>query len=221
MSGKDITGLKNEVVRYGRKILESGLVVGSAGNISARVPEDPNLIVVTPSQVNYEDLTPDDLVVVDLSGKRIEGKRNPSIEIKMHLAIYRSREDVGAVIHTHPIFASAFAVARKNIPPLVDEFLAHVGGEVKVAEYAMPGTEELANNAVAALEDRNAVLLANHGLLCCGKDLEEAFLVTQLVERAAMIYILASGIGDVHLLPEESIKFGTQMYRLLRGTRRR
>jgi len=144
----------------------------------------------------------------------VEGKRNPSVETPMHLAIYKNRDDVKAVIHAHPIYSSVFAVTGIEIPPILEEMVLYTGGEVKVAKYAPPGTKELANNVVKALEDRKAVLLMNHGIITCGKDLDDALDVLICVERTAKVYLLSKMVGEPRLLPKEIIKVEKDIYRL-------
>jgi L-fuculose-phosphate aldolase len=173
----------------------SGLVASVWGNVSARVPRT-SLALVTPSGVEYEELSEGMLGVVDVpSGTQVEGGLRPSSELAMHLAIYRAREDVLGIVHTHSIYASAHAVAHQNLPPVVEDAAQVVGGPVVCADYALPGTEGLARSAVRALGPRQAVLLANHGVVGVGPTAAEALRVCQLVEKAAQIHLLARLLG--------------------------
>lgn len=195
---------RQEVVAKGKELLDCHLTVGTWGNISCRVPGE-NSIAITPSGMGYETLVPEDIVILDLKGNIAGGARKPSIEVPLHMAIYSAREDVQAVIHTHSAYASAMAVARKEIPGAVEDLVQIVGGNVRVNEYALPGTEELGINTVKALAGRNAVLLANHGVLGVGRDLNEALKVCQVVEKSAQIVLLAQLIGGAVELSQEDI----------------
>ena len=199
----DVTQLRQAVVEAGRQMFERGLVAGTWGNISIR-SDSGDQIAVTPSGRPYTELQPADIVLVSPDGHLLAGQR-PSSELPLHLAIYAARPDVFAVVHTHSIYATACAVAGKAIPPSLEEMVQVVGGEVAVAQYALPGTPELAQNAVLALGDRTAVLLANHGAVACGPSLAEALLVAELVEKAAQIYAIAGQLGGARSLSEEDI----------------
>ncbi|MHA1721990.1 MAG: class II aldolase/adducin family protein [Candidatus Baldrarchaeia archaeon] len=205
--------LRQKIVETFRKLDELGLTYGTAGNISIKIPEE-NLFLITPSGVRKSALKPEDILVIDEKRKVIEGVRNPSVETPMHLAIYKYREDAKAVIHAHPVYSSVLAVTGIEIPPVVEEMILYTGGEVKVAKYAPPGTQELANNVVEALGNRKAALLMNHGVITCGKDLEDALDVLICVERTAKIYILAKLIGEPKMLPEKIIEVEKDLFRL-------
>ena len=199
----DVTQLRQAVVEAGRQMFERGLVAGTWGNISIR-SDSGDQIAVTPSGRPYTELQPADIVLVSPDGHLLAGQR-PSSELPLHLAIYAARPDVFAVVHTHSIYATACAVAGETIPPSLEEMVQVVGGEVAVAQYALPGTPELAQNAVLALGDRTAVLLANHGAVACGPSLAEALLVAELVEKAAQIHAIAGQLGGARRLSEEDI----------------
>lgn len=192
------------VVEKGREMLATNLTVGTWGNVSCRVPGEA-CIAITPSGMRYDHLVPEDIVVLDLRGNIISGARRPSIEVPLHLAIYNARADVLAIIHTHSVYATAMAVARREIPAAAEDLVQIVGGNVRVNEYALPGTEKLGINTVKALEGRNAVLLANHGLVGVGRNLEEAFKVCQVVEKSAQITLLAQLMGGAVELAQGDI----------------
>lgn len=194
--------IREQIRETGLKMLGSGLVVGTWGNISARVPGE-DLIAITPSGMNYDVLQPEDIVLVALNGEVKEGERKPSIELPLHLAIYCARKDIQAVVHTHSAYATAMAAARKPIPGAVEDLVQIVGGDVRVCEYALPGTAQLGANAVKALEGRNAVLLPNHGMVGAGTNLDEALKICQVVEKSAKITILAQAVGGVVELSQE------------------
>ena len=204
------------VLAAARAMLRKGLVEGTAGNLSAR-RADGN-VVITPSSVDYEDMTLDDLVVVDLEGTVVSCRegRAPSSEKALHLACYRAFDDVGAVIHSHPVHATMFAVTHRPIPACIDEFAIYVGGDVQVADYAPSGTDDVGTAAVAALKDRGAALLANHGMVAVGATPAKALHVTALVERSAQIVWGASQLGPIQPLPDEINERFAQIYGYLR-----
>ena len=193
-----------KVLEKGKEILATNLTVGTWGNISCRVPGE-EYIAITPSGMNYNLLEPEDIVILDFNGNIMTGTRKPSIEVPLHLAIYKAREDVRAIIHTHSPYATTMATARKEIPGAVEDLVQIVGGSVRVNEYALPGTEQLGISTVKALQGRNAVLLANHGMLGVGRDLEEALKVCQVVEKSAQITLLAQLMGGVVELSQDDI----------------
>ncbi|WP_407309102.1 class II aldolase/adducin family protein [Desulfosporosinus sp. SB140] len=199
-----IMNARQKVVEKGVQILETSLTVGTWGNISCRIPSE-DCFAITPSGMNYETLKPEDVVIVDFNGKILNGTRKPSIELPLHLAIYHARQDIQAIIHTHSAYATAMATARKGIPGAVEDLVQIVGGDVRVNEYALPGTPQLGINTVKALEGRNAVLLANHGMLGVGKDLDEALRVCQVVEKSAKIILFARLMGGAIELSQEDI----------------
>lgn len=203
--------IREKIVEIGIKVLSSSLVVGTWGNISARVAGE-DLVAITPSGMDYDTLLAEDIVLVDLAGNVVDGTRKPSIEVPMHTAVYRNRSDIQAIVHTHSSFATAMAAARKPIPGAVEDMVQIVGGDVRVCDYALPGSKELGQNVIRALEDRQAVLLANHGMLGAGRNLEEALKICQVVEKTAQITILAQAVGGVVELPQEDIDFMRNFY---------
>jgi len=202
--------MRQAVVDTGRQMIQRGLVAGTWGNISVR-SSGGEQIAITPSGRPYDQLTFEDIVVVDPAGQVLSGQR-PSSELALHLAIYRARTDVRAIVHTHSLYATACAVAGKAIPASLEEMVQAVGGAVQVATYALPGTLELANHAVAALSDRSAVLLANHGVAACGPSLAEALLVAELVEKAAHIHVVAEQLGGARELSDEDVALMRRFY---------
>lgn len=210
--------LKQKVVWAGRNMIERGLVAGTWGNISIR-EKGSGFIAITPSGKPYDQIQVADIVIVDPQGMVLSGSR-PSSELALHLAIYKSRTDVYSVVHTHSLYATACAVAGKAIPPCLEELVQVVGGPVAVAEYALPGTEALASQAVAALSDRSAVLLSNHGAVACGPSVEEAMLIAELVEKAAHIHVIAEQLGGARRLTDTDVqlmrKFYVEKYRINR-----
>jgi L-fuculose-phosphate aldolase len=211
---------RNGVLQAVRRIVDAGLVSGVSGNVSRRIRTgDGDIVAITASRVPYDRFTIDDVLVVDFDIEPIVGDGVPSSESLSHMAIYRARADVGAVIHTHSVYASGFAVAGTPIPAILDEQVLSLGGAVEVAEYASSASEELARNAVFALGDRAAVLLRHHGVIGVGTDLEEALMVVDLVERVARIHMVSSSTGGAHELPDEVVQSQVQIYRMMKGFR--
>lgn len=205
---------KEQVVQACLEMARRGLVVGSAGNISVRLG-DAELVAITPRGKDYELLTADQVQVVDFEAEPIEGDQVPSVETMMHVAVYRARPDIRAVAHTHSVYASALAVAHLPLPPVVDELIMSVGGEVPVTEYAFPSSEELAAKVAEALRERNAALMANHGVVGVGATPREALAVCELVERAAHIYVVARALGQAHPLPDDVIATEQDLFRMM------
>ena len=210
---------KKVVLEAAQKMLEKGLVVGTAGNISLRLPTqgERQLLAITPSAQYYDLLGVDDIQIVDFNGQTVEGSLRPSIETTLHISIYRARTNVNAIIHTHPVFASAVSVAGLNIPPILDDQVALLGGPIKLARYAISGSPELAACVTAALEDRNAVLLSNHGAIGTGRTMRDAFTACELLEKTARIYLLALSTGTVIQLPSEAIEAHKALYHRLQN----
>jgi len=192
--------IKSKVVELCKKISQEGLVKGTWGNVSLR---DESKVYVTPSGYPYDKMAEEDIVVIDLEGKVFEGFRVPSSEYKLHIAIYKNRNDVNCVLHTHPIYSSIVSIVRDYIPPLMEDGVMICGERINVARYAEPGSLELANNAVEALGTNNAVILKNHGLVTVGENGAEALTASIVAEKTAQIYIEALKIGNISILSEE------------------
>lgn len=203
-----------EVVRYAQEMEERDLTFGTSGNVSRRVEEGA---LVTPSTLPYGEMRPEDVVLMDLDGGVLEGERVASVEHKVHLICYKTRPEVGGVIHSHPRIATAFAAARVSLPAFLDEFGVFIGEEVRVAEYAMSGSEEIAGHLARALgEDSNAAFLASHGMVTVGKTLADAMRVARSVERAALTYIYSQILGGAKDLPQDSKDLFRQVFQYFR-----
>jgi ribulose-5-phosphate 4-epimerase/fuculose-1-phosphate aldolase len=202
-----------------RKIVSAGLVAGASGNASCRIRRaDGDHYAITASRVPYHRFTIHDVLIVDDEIEPIVGDGVPSSESLLHMAVYRARPDVGAVIHTHSVYASAYAVAGLPIPPLLDEQVVALGGAVEVAEYGASASAALAANSVAALGDSAAVLLRHHGVVGVGVDLDEAVAVVELVERVAKIGVLSAIIGaDGGGLSADIVASERAAYRMMKG----
>jgi L-fuculose-phosphate aldolase len=181
------------VCDYGRKLLAEGLVARTWGNVSVRL--DDERFVVTPSGRGYEDVEPQDMVVVRIKDASYTGQVKPSSESKVHAAIYRTRNDAGAVIHTHQTNASVVAAARRELPPILDDQVQILGPSVRVAAYALPSTQRMVRSCLKALKGRNAALIANHGALCVGPSLDDAFVACVVLEKACKAFIEGEFLG--------------------------
>ncbi|GHH67177.1 fuculose phosphate aldolase [Streptosporangium violaceochromogenes] len=185
---------------YGHRTAEAGLVVGTSGNLSVR---DGDLVAVTPAGAALGRLKPEDCPVVSLDGHPVEGDRTPSSETPLHLAVYRATT-ARAVVHTHAVFGTVVATTMTELPP-VHYNTVLLGGVVRVAEYATYGTPELAAHVEAALDGRRAALMANHGGVTIGDDLEAAFEATRLLEWLCEVYVRAKAVGEPRVLTGEQL----------------
>jgi L-fuculose-phosphate aldolase len=192
---------KEMVLWTAKEMLRTNLVEGTAGNLGARLP-DGNA-VLTPSSLDYMEMTLDDLVVTDLDGNVLEGERGPTTEKALHLSALRMHDDIDATMHCHAKFATMFAVTRQPIPAVIEEVVVFIGGDVEVADYRTTGTDELAEEVAKHVEDRAAVLMANHGLFAVGKTPKDVLHIASLVERTAEIVWGARQIGEVVPIPDE------------------
>ena len=193
MMDKTKIEVKKIVCEAGKRLSTSGLVAGTWGNISCRI--DSDTMVITPSGVNYDTASDADMVVVNLHTMEYQGQHKPSTEVGLHAKIYLTRKKVNAIIHTHSMNASTVAAARREVPPILDDMAQIVGPSIRVAEYALPGTKKITNSTVKALRGRNAVLMANHGALAVGRDIEEAFTTCLVLEKACKVFIEAEFMG--------------------------
>ena len=199
---------KREVIDAGIRMLSEGITIGTWGNVTVRDPET-GYVYLSPSGMPYKTLVEDDIVVVRLDGSRVEGTRKSTIETEMHLAIYRARPECNAVIHTHPIYSTAFSAMGEDIPLLLDEAAQVLGDVVRTTAYALPGSQELADECVKALGEKSmACLLRSHGAVCLGKDLEQAFGNSTVLEATAKVYsIIRSMGGQFDPISPENIAF--------------
>lgn len=195
--------LRSEVVRGAKLIFEKGLVQAGEGNISVRVPEK-NEILITPTFNKYYDLTEDDIVHMKFNGAVLSQSRKPSSEYRLHVAVYEARPKVNAVIHTHSPYATMMSAARIKIPVLIEEQVIFLGGYVDISEFASAHTEEFSKNVVEALGTRNGTLMANHGDLLCGREMDHAVKMAELVEKLAWIHYGATMMGGTVTISERS-----------------
>ena len=189
---------REAVVRYGRKLITAQLTTGSGGNLSV-CNRERALVAIKPSGVDYFDLTPEDVVVLDLDGRIVEGRLRPSSESGFHLGLLRSRADISAVVHTHSVYATTLACLGWELPP-VHYLVGYSGDKVPIAPYATFGTPELAKHIVRAMGSYNACLLANHGMVAVANNLATAFAVAEQIELVARIYYQARSVGEPRIL---------------------
>jgi L-fuculose-phosphate aldolase len=203
--------MHDDVLKASKDMLRVGLTAGTSGNISGRI--DENHLVITPSSIDYNDMTLDDLVVLDLEANVIEGTKSPSSEKALHIECYKRYPEVMGVVHSHPIYATMFACARQPIPAAIDEFAIYVGGDVPCAEYAASGTDELGVNAATLLSDIGTALLASHGMVSIGPSPAKALHQAGIVERSAQIVWGTKALGTAQPLPPEVNKNFAMVYK--------
>lgn len=193
------------VVEYGKKLITSGLTSGTGGNISV-FNKEMGLVAISPSGLDYFETKPEDIVITDVDGNVVDGHRKPSSELSMHCIFYRKRDDINAVVHAHSIYSTTLATLRWELPA-ANYMIALAGGNnVRCADYASFGTQELAENAFEAMKDRYACFLANHGLITGARDLANAFNIAVEIERCAEYYYRAKSIGEPVLLTDEEME---------------
>ena len=196
--------MRKSVAEIGRRLYDRGMLAGTDGNLSVRLDDDR--ILITPAGQAKGWLKPDDLVLVDINGKHLQGRFRASSEMLMHLVVYQNRPDVTACVHSHAPHATAFAVAGV---PLGDDILPEVViccGRIPLTDYAPPGTDAVPKAIEPHLENNHAFLLRNHGLLTVGRNLEEAWQRHEVVEHYARIVLLARQLGNVDAIPSDDFK---------------
>lgn len=193
--------LREDLLRITRSLSELGLNRGTSGNASVRVADS---FLVTPSGMEVEAMTPHDMVWMDFSGEH-KGKCKPSSEWRFHRDILKARPEVGAVIHTHSIFAATLACLRRDIPPFHYMIALTGAATIRCAPYALFGSQELSDNALKALDGSRACLLANHGMIVLGENLDKAFAIAVEVETLCEQYWRALQIGEPHLLTTQEM----------------
>ena len=204
-----------DVLAAAKQMLADGLVQGTAGNISGRLAD--GTVCLTPSSVPYDTMTLDDLVVVTAEGEVVQGERPPTTEKDLHLSVLRAYPELGAVIHTHAVHATMFALAHEPIPAVIEEVVVHLGGDIPCCAYRPTGTRELGDEVAAALADRAAALLSNHGLVTCAATPAKALHHAALAERTAHIVWGTRAMGAaVHPLPDRVVADMAGVYRFTR-----
>lgn len=195
--------IKRNIIGYGRKLLDKGLVVGPGGNISAR---SGDIVYVTPSGLSFDEMEEEDIVGIDIKTKEIiEGQRRPTSETPMHRDIYTIREDIICVIHTHPPITVAVSGAGARLRPQYPDFALFCGSEIPCIEYVTVCTQDMADAVTGALRESNALILKKHGLVTLGKSFKEAFIRTMLIEETAKMIVAARTIGKEAVLTDKEI----------------
>ncbi|MEI5992165.1 L-fuculose-phosphate aldolase [Enterococcus crotali] len=200
---------RKKLITYGKKLLQDNYTLGTGGNLSIFDREN-KLMLITPSGIPFQEISEADLVLMTLEGTVVEGDKKPSSEWFMHKIFYEKRTDLNSLIHAHTIYSTVLAELRWTLPA-THYMIAVAGPDVRCAKYASYGTKELAENAYAAMEDRKAVLLANHGVLVGHKDLENAYNVLEEVEYCSNIYYRAKSVGEPVVLDDaEMLRMATK-----------
>lgn len=197
--------IRDKIIETGCRMIAENVSIGAWGNISAL--DDDGNVYITPSGMDYDRLVPDDIVKMDIDGSILSGTRRPSIETGLHLAVYKARKDCRAIVHTHPVYSTAFSAMGEDIPLFLDAAVQKLGDTVRTAKHAMPGSREIAENCVKALGTKSmACLLQSHGAVCLGSDLDGAYLTSAVLESTARIYSLIRSMGGrVQPMPEADI----------------
>jgi L-fuculose-phosphate aldolase len=193
--------LLNELIQRARMLSDTGLVVGTAGNVSVRLDGE---IAITPTSIPYDVIEPSDLCLIDLAGRQIDGERRPSSEAPLHTQIYRTT-DAAAVVHTHSPFATTLACVIDVLPAIHYSIHRFGGDTIPVAEYELFGSDALADKVSLLLKDRRGVLLRNHGAVTYGSSLAEAYDLTVMLEWLARLYWQAKQLGEPRILTAAEI----------------
>jgi ribulose-5-phosphate 4-epimerase/fuculose-1-phosphate aldolase len=201
----EILELKIQLSKACEDIFESDLVELAEGNVSIRV-SGKNEMIITPSGNDYSNPRPINMVHMGFDGTNFDKLNAPSSEFFMHRIMYQKRKDASCILHTHSPFAATLAVTHQDLPVIIEEMAVQLGGGVKCTNFASAGTEDLPLAALEAMGEQNAVILANHGTLVVGRDLQYCVKAAVIIEKMAKIYTHAQLIGDVHIIPEEKQK---------------
>jgi L-fuculose-phosphate aldolase len=217
---EDGPALRLQLIHIARTTIARGLNVNKSGNVSARCNRGGTVgLLITPTAIAYQDLTEQDLVFISLSDGRCSGVRAPSSEWRFHLDILRARPEFGAIVHTHSPSATALSCHGLDVPPFHYMIAVCGGPDIRCAPYATFGTQDLSDHALAALADRKACLLRNHGCVACGSDLADALAIAQEVEHLAHIYLLARQLGEPPRLTEAQMASVMEKFRTSYGQR--
>ena len=194
---------KKLILDYAQKAYAQKLVAGTSGNLSIKTTTGH--IFITPSGLAYDEMTIDDIVVIDIDGNILDGQHNPSSEWPMHAEIYKSMPEVGAIVHTHSPYATAFSALAEDIPVFLVEMVYFLPGGIPVAPIALQGSTDLGKILAQTLQNRGGCLMQNHGAVSIGKDIAEAYLRTEYIEEAAKIYHIAKTIGTPNIIPDDLV----------------
>jgi L-ribulose-5-phosphate 4-epimerase len=203
--------LRREVCKLHAELTRNHLVAWTSGNVSGR-DQETGLVIIKPSGIHYEDLTPENMVVVDLDGKVVEGKYKPSSDTLAHTYIYRHRSDINGVVHTHSTFATAWAAAGKPIPPVLTAICDEFGGPIPVGSYARIGSDEIGKEIIRSIGTSPAILMKNHGVFTIGKTPEAAVKAAVMVEDVAQTVFFALQLGNLDEIPAEEVTRAHRRY---------
>jgi L-fuculose-phosphate aldolase len=201
---QDETASRNLVCEIGRRVWQRGMASANSGNLSLRL--DNETVLITPTLVSKGFMKPEQLLVINLAGEVLSGDGYPTTETAMHLRLYQERENIGGVVHGHPPVSTAFAVAGKSLDlHLIPEAVVFLG-EIPLVPFNLPGSPELADSIVPYLEEYDAILLENHGVLCWGSDIEQAYHRLETVEFCATVTLTAKLLGGAREIPVEPLR---------------
>jgi L-ribulose-5-phosphate 4-epimerase len=203
--------LRAEICRLHAELPHNNLVAWTSGNVSGRDPKT-GLVVIKPSGIRYEHLAPENMVVVDLDGKVVEGNHKPSSDTFAHVYVYRHRPDVNGMVHTHSTFATAWAAVGKTIPPVLTAICDEFGGPIPVGAYAKIGGDEIGQEIIRSIGDSPAILMKNHGVFTIGKTPEAAVKAAVMVEDVARTVFYALQLGQPEEIPAEEIARAHRRY---------
>lgn len=206
----DVLEARELICKSGQRLLRDHLVAGTWGNISCKL--DDTYMIITPSGISYEDLKPEDMVMVNIETLEYEGKLKPSSESSIHAEIYKVYKDINAVVHNHSVNASIIAATGQKVRPYIADMAMILGPDVRSVEHAMPGSDKLRDGVIKALDGRYAAILKNHGALCVGRDMEEAFTACHLLEKSCKIQINVELLGGGDFLTDEEANIYRNRY---------
>ena len=214
---------KEIVLKAAKKFIKSGLTIGTSGNISLRTSKKAMTMAITPSSREYADLTIDDIIIVDFSNEEdkfevLEGKWSPSSETILHSLIYKKRRKINAIIHYHPVFSTACGLVLDELPAILDDQTFFLGGSIPVTKvYAVSGSKELAYQVQGLIENKNAIIIKNHGSIGIGKNIVFAFEACQLLEKTAKIFTYSNILGgNIKILDEKAVKNNVGIFKAIR-----
>ena len=214
---KKETEYREIVLNGANEIFKANLVEFGEGNVSIRVKKQDEMFI-TPTQNDYSTLILDEIVHIQFDGTQLSKGRPASSEYRLHASIYRARPKAKCIIHTHSVYACMLAAVKQKIPVLLEEMICFLGGEIEVADYTPAGTQEIGEVALKAMGDKNGVLLTNHGVLVCGKNMTSAVKNAKLVEKLSQIYWGAAQIGEVQTVKPEYWKKWLDLYKAMNST---
>ncbi|TFF84382.1 MAG: class II aldolase/adducin family protein [Promethearchaeota archaeon] len=214
MEEDNLIDMKEAIVTAGRDLFNKGILENNEGNISLRVSKKDEMLI-TPTGNNYQIFTANQVVHMKFDGTSLSSGKLPSTEAKMHALIYESRPKVKSIIHTHSTYASMLSIIRKNIPIIMEEQLIYLGGSIEISPYGEAHTNNIGESALTALGYKNGALLANHGVIVCGKSIQNAIKNAELVEKFAKVYWGALQVGKPYILDNEPLDKFRDMFKKL------